>query len=341
MKTHFAGLDIGGSTIKCMLVDAAGQADGPIIEVKSHVKDGYRKTFAQAREAMARLAENAGITVDGIAAIGLDVPAPCSNGVVWGKANLGEDWVGTDIRGEFSRETGKPVFMTNDCNAAAFGEWMYRPEHDGGLLYVAPGTGLGGGLVLPGGILYEGNTGLALEVGDLSVPRFEDGELPIDGRGRSGCMEAWVSLMALRRQLGKALARPENASHPLAQSPAPIEEKAFKLRDFAEQGDALALSIFALQANVLGHGLGDLASILDPGLIAIGGGLSETGFRDWFIGEVRKGFAERAMAPYQRCPIPPHQPTTLIEWATGGDGAAAYGSARKAMQLVADQRPGL
>jgi glucokinase len=246
--------------------------------------------------------------------------------VVWGKANLGDDWVGTDIRGEYSKETGKPVFMTNDCNAAAFGEWMYRPEHNGGLLYVAPGTGLGGGLVLPGGILYEGNTGLALEVGDLSVPRFEDGELPVDGRGRAGCMEAWVSLMALRRQLGKALAKPENANHELALSDAPIEEKAFKLRDFAEH---------ALQANVLGHGLGDLASILDPGLITIGGGLSETGFRDWFIDEVRKGFAERAMAPYQKCPLPPHEPTTRIEWAIGGDGAAAYGSARKAMQLVA------
>jgi glucokinase len=341
MKTHFAGLDIGGSTIKCMLVDAAGEPDGPIIEVKSHVKEGYRRTFSQAREAMAQLAANAGIPVEEIAAVGLDVPAPCSNGVVWGKANLGDDWVGTDIRGEFSKEIGgKPVFMTNDCNAAAFGEWMYRPEHNGGLLYVAPGTGLGGGLVLPGGVLYEGNSGLALEVGDLSVPRFEDGDLPIDGRGRKGCMEAWVSLMALRRQLGKALARSENAHHPLAQSPAPIEEKAFKLRDYAEQGDTLALSIFALQANVLGHGLGDLASILDPGLIAIGGGLSETGFRDWFIGEVRKGFAERAMAPYQKCPISPHQPTTLIEWAIGGDGAAAYGSARKAMQLVVDQRHG-
>jgi len=224
--------------------------------------------------------------------------------------------------------------MTNDCNAAAFGEWMYRPEHSGGLLYVAPGTGLGGGLVLPGGLLYEGTNGLALEVGDLSVPRFEDGELPVDGRGRKGCLEGWVSLMALRRQLGKALARPENAEHPLAKSDAPIEEKAFQVRDYAEKGDALALSIFALQANVLGHGLGDLASILDPGLIAIGGGLSETGFRDWFIDEVRKGFAERAMAPYQKCPLPPHDPTTRIEWAIGGDGAAAYGSARKAMQLV-------
>jgi predicted NBD/HSP70 family sugar kinase len=144
--------------------------------------------------------------------------------------------------------------------------------------------------------------------------------------------------MALRRQLGKALTKPENAQHPLALSNTPIEEKAFKLRDFAEHGDELALSIFALQANVLGHGLGDLASILDPGLIAIGGGLSETGFRDWFIGEVRKGFAERAMLPYQRCPLPPHEPTTRIEWAIGGDGAAAYGSARKAMQLIAGDR---
>lgn len=336
MKTHFAGLDIGGSTIKCMLVDAAGEAAGPIVEVRSHVKDGYRRTFGQLREAMAMLAANAGIAVDEIAAVGLDVPAPCSNGVVWGKANLAEDWVGTDIRGEFSKEIGRPVFMTNDCNAAAFGEWMYRPDHGGGLLYVAPGTGLGGGLVLPGGLLYEGSNGLALEVGDLSVPRFEDGELPVDGRGRIGCLEGWVSLMALRRQLAKALARPENATHPLATSPAPIEEKAFQVRDYAEKGDALALSIFALQANVLGHGLGDLASILDPGLVAIGGGLSETGFRDWFLDEVRKGFAERAMAPYQKCPLPPHQPTTRIEWAIGGDGAAAYGSARKAMQLILD-----
>lgn len=336
MKNYFAGLDIGGTTIKCILVDACGDAAGDLIEVRSHVKDGYKRTFGQLREAMSELAKQTGISPDDIAAVGLDVPAPCSNGVVWGKANLGEDWVGTDIRDEFSKEIGKPVFMTNDCNAAAYGEWMYRPGHEGGLLYVAPGTGLGGGMVMPGGLLYEGNTGLALEVGDLSVPRFENGELPVDGRGRAGCMEAWVSLMALRRQLTNALAKTEYASHPLATSDAPIEEKAFQVRDYAENGDQLAREIFALQANVLGQGLADLASILDPGLITIGGGLAETGFRDWFIDEVRKGFTERAMLPYQRSPLPPHTPTTVIEWAIGGDGAAAYGSARKAVELVAD-----
>ena len=334
MKNYFAGLDIGGTTIKCMLVDGDGELVGDLIEVRSHVKEGYQKTFEQAREAMSALAEQAGVTVEDIEAVGLDVPAPCSNGVVWGKANLGEDWVGTDIRGEFSKLIGKPVFMTNDCNAAAFGEWMYRPDHHGGLLYVAPGTGLGGGMVMSGGLLYEGNSGLALEVGDLSVPRFENGELPVDGRDRKGCMEGWVSLVALRRQLAGALAKPEYSGHPLAESDAPIEEKAFKVRDYAEKGDDLALEIFALQANVLGHGLADLASILDPGLITIGGGLAETGFRDWFLDEVKKGFAERAMLPYQRSPLPPHEATTVIEWAIGGDAAAAYGSARKAVELV-------
>lgn len=334
MSQYFAGLDIGGSTIKCMLVDDEGKQVGEIVEVKSHVKDGYQATFKQMTAAMDQLVRAAGVSVNDIAAIGVDVPAPSSNGVVWGKANLGDDWVGTDIRGEFSKLVGKPVFMTNDCNAAAFGEWMYRPDHHGGLLYVAPGTGLGGGMVLPGGHLFEGTNGLAMEAGDLSVPRTEDGEWPVDGRGRKACMEAWVSLVALRRQLAKALSKPEYADHPLNKLDAPIEEKAFKVRDFAEQGDKLALEIFALQANVLGQGLADLASILDPGLIAIGGGLSETGFKDWFIEEVRKGFHERAMKPYIQSPLPPHEPTTVIEWAIGGDAAAAFGSARKAMDLV-------
>ena len=335
MSQYFAGLDIGGSTIKCMLVNGEGKQVGDIVEVKSHVKNGYEATFKQMTGAMDQLVHAVDVTVNDIQAVGVDVPAPSSNGVVWGKANLGEDWVGTDIRGKFSKLIGKPVFMTNDCNAAAYGEWMFRPDHHGGLLYVAPGTGLGGGMVMPGGHLFEGTNGLAMEAGDLSVPRTdEDGEWPIDGRGRKACMEAWVSLVALRRQLAKALEKPEYADHPLNQLDAPIEEKAFKVRDYAEDGDKLALEIFALQANVLGHGLADLASILDPGLIAIGGGLSETGFKDWFIGEVRKGFAERAMKPYQNSPLPPHDPTTVIEWAIGGDAAAAYGSARKAMDLV-------
>lgn len=76
----------------------------------------------------------------------------------------------------------------------------------------------------------------------------------------------------------------------------------FQVRDFAEDGDKFAGEIMELQKNDLGHGFGDRASILGPGLITIGEGFAETGFRDWFIGAVWSGFAEGTMLPYQRCP---------------------------------------
>ncbi len=334
-SSHYcAGLDIGGTTVKSMLVDADGQPAGKMEEVRSHVKDGYHKTFGQLKESLKLLCGQMGVGLDTIAGVGLDVPAPCSKGVIWGQSNLSADWVGTNICEELSQEIGKPVWMTNDGNAAAFGEWLLRPQREDGLLFVAPGTGLGGGLVLPGGYLYEGANGLAMEIGDVSVPFLEDGILPKDGKGREGSLEAWVSLIAIRRQLEKKLAEDKHENHPLALEDSTIEEKAFQLRNYAEKGDSLALEIFQKQAHVLGYALGDQASELDPGLIVIGGGLAEAGFRDWYLEAVREGFNRRAATFYQHSPIPPHAPTTTFEWAIGGDSSAAYGVARKALELA-------
>lgn len=329
-KSYCAGLDIGGTTIKAMLVDAQGEQVGDLVEVRSHVDKGYTATFEQLHEALNQLLAGAKASLDEVAAIGLDVPAPCSNGVIWGKANLSPDWVGVNIRDEFAKSANKPVFMTNDGNAAAYGEFLMRPGLKSGLLFVAPGTGLGGGLVLPGGYLYEGANGLAMEIGAIAVPFREGSKMPTDANGREGCLEAWVSLVAIRRQLEAKLQAKRYANHPLNQENTPIKEKAFKLRDFAEKGDGLALEIFRKQAQVLGYALGDQCSELDPGLIVIGGGLAETTFKDWYLQEVRRGFQRRASPFYQQSPIPPHEVTTRFEWAIGGDAAAAFGAARKA-----------
>ncbi|MFT5189045.1 MAG: glucokinase [Verrucomicrobiales bacterium] len=334
-KGYSAGLDIGGTTIKAMLVDSAGDQVGELVEVQSRVDEGYTKTFGQLKEALGAILKGGGLGMDDLAVIGLDVPAPCSNGVIWGKANLSPDWVGTNIREAFSAMIGKPVFMTNDGNAAAFGEFLMRPNLKSGLLFVAPGTGLAGGLVLPGGYMYEGANGLAMEIGAIAVPFREGSKLPEDANGREGSLEAWVSLIAIRRQLEAKLKSKRYQSHPLNQGNLTIKEKAFKLRDFAEEGDGLALEIFRKQAQVLGFALGDQCSELDPGMIVIGGGLAETKFRDWYLQEVRRGFQRRASPFYQQSPIPPHEPTTRFEWAIGGDAAAAFGVARKAMLELA------
>ena len=122
--------------------------------------------------------------------------------------------------------------------------------------------------------------------------------------------------------------------HPLAKADCPIEEKAFQLRDYAEKGDHLAVEIFQHQANILGYGLADMTSLLDPGLIVIGGGLAETSFRDWYMDAIEEGFNNRAAPFYKESPLPPHEETTKFEWAIGGDASAAYGVAQKALQSV-------
>ncbi len=333
-SAFFAGLDVGGTTIKSILVDDRGEPAGEMVEVRSLVKDGYEATFGQLELAMRELAAGAGVEVSSIRGIGLDVPAPSSDGVIWGKANLAEDWVGRDIRDRFSARIGVPVYMTNDGNAAALGEYAMRRKHIGGLLFVAPGTGLGGGLVLPGGRAYEGANGLALEVGHITVPFHEDdGELPRCSCGLVGCAEAWVSLVALRRRLGFELAKEEWSEHPLTLSEASIEEKAFQLRDYASTGDPLATKIFEQQGMILGYALADLVRVFDPGLVVIGGGLAEASFRDKYLDWVLEGFDSRAWPVYRRSPLDADKLTTRFEWATGGDSAAALGMAFTAREM--------
>lgn len=332
-STHyFAGLDIGGTTIKAVLIGSSGDRIGEMEEVRSMVDYGFRRTFSQLEEALRRVCRQGGIEMKQLSGIGLDVPSPCCDGVVWGKANLAADWVGRNIRDGFSERLQRPVFMTNDGSAAAYGEYVLRDRNGKGLLYVAPGTGLAGGLILPSGHIYEGANGLAMEIGHISVPFREKGKLPMCTCGRPGCVEAWVSLMAIRRQLEAKLATKQYAAHPLNQEDTTIAERAFRLRDFADRGDQLALEIFEKQARILGYALADQASELDPGLVVIGGGLAETGFRDLYLEKLVEGFEERASPFYQRNPLIPEEKTTHFEWAIGGDSAAAFGVARKAME---------
>ncbi|MEM8485013.1 MAG: ROK family protein [Bacteroidota bacterium] len=333
-ERYFAGLDIGGTTIKSVLVNTNGEQASEIIEVRSHVADGYEATFAQLEEALRLLAASANTTREAIEAAGIDVPAANSDGVIWGKANLAQDWVGMNIQEAFSARANLPVFMTNDGNAAALGEYMVRRKHLGSLLYVAPGTGLAGGLVLPGGKIYEGANGLALEAGHISAPFLEeDGSLPDCSCGWKGCVEAWVSLVALRRRISIELAKAEWQNHPLNDPAIPTEEKAFQLRDYAEQKDPMAVKIFKQQGFIFGYAIADLVRVFDPGLVVVGGGLAESSFRDQFMVWIMEGFEDRAWPIYRKSPIEADKFTTHFEWAQGGDSAGALGMGFAALEI--------
>ena len=170
----------------------------------------------------------------------------------------------------------------------------------------------------------------------MSVPfREEDGRLPPCSCGKRGCLEAWVSLVALWRRLGQELAKKKWADHPLHAAGHSIEQQAFQLRDYADQEDPLALEIFRQQGFILGYGLADLVRLFDPGLVVIGGGLAETNFRDRFMDWVLEGFDDRIWPVYRHNPLDPRQITTHFEWARSGDSAAALGMAFMAQTLNA------
>ena len=97
---------------------------------------------------------------------------------------------------------------------------------------------------------------------------------PTCGCGRNwGCVEAYTTISGLPHLLAEKLKK--FPDHELAKSSAPTREKVLSLRSRAQKGDALALEIFDFQARALGYHVANLVTLLDPGIVVIGGGLMD------------------------------------------------------------------
>ena len=164
--------------------------------------------------------------------------------------------------------------MENDANAAAWAEYRFGAGRGARvLLMVTIGTGIGGGLVVDGAV-FHGGFGVAIEPGHLRV-------VP-GGRqcacGLLGCWEAYASgttLTVRAREL--AVEVPADASVLLELAggePAAIDGALVSLA--ADRGDVAARRSFAELGTWIGEGLASLASVLDPDVVVIGGGVSES-----------------------------------------------------------------
>ena len=165
--------------------------------------------------------------------------------------------------------------MDNDANAAALGEALFgagRGHHD--LLYVNVGTGIGAGLIF-NGRLHHGRHGLAGEIGHVTV--VPGG--PECACGKRGCLEAFASGRSLgRRGREAAAADPQGGARLVALAGGQVEAiQGPHVIQAAAAGDPLAARLVEDTAGYLGLALGNAANLLDPGLIVLGGGLSEAG----------------------------------------------------------------
>jgi glucokinase len=303
------GIDVGGTKIAGGVVDE----DGTVVEnlrVESPATDVEAIEDAIAG-LVAELASRHDITAVGVGAAGY---VDRSRATILFAPNLA--WRDVDLKAELEERVEVPVVIENDANAAAWGEFRFGAGHDvDDLLLVTLGTGVGGGLVVDGQ-LYRGGFGVAAEIGHL---RLVPGGVRC-GCGKRGCLEQYASGSALVRDVRELAAGQSTGSDSLLERAGGRVDAIDgpMITQAAREGDDFARGRLASVGSWLGQGIASLAAVLDPTVVAIGGGLSEAD--EMVLGPARETFA-------RSLPGGDHRPLAEIRKATLGNDAGLVGAA--------------
>ena len=282
MKYCF-GVDIGGTTLKIGLF----KTDGELVdkwEIKTRTENKGEAILPDIAESLKKKMEEKGIEASQMSGIGIGVPAPVDdNGVVQNTANLG--WGYKEVNREMEELTGLKVAAGNDANVAALGEmWLGAGKGQKNMIMVTLGTGVGGGVIVNGHPL-GGAHGAGGEIGHLCV-NYEETEHC--GCGKTGCLEQYASATGIARLAKKRLAADDAASSLRDKK----EISAKTVFDALKDGDKVAEEIVEEFGVYLGHAMANLAAVVDPSVIVIGGGVSKAG--EILLDYVEKNFQEKA-----------------------------------------------
>jgi len=201
-------------------------------------------------------------------------------------------WDGVDIRSWFRSRFEAPIWVDNEVNLMAYGEWSRGEPRDGrDLLYVKVSTGIGSGLVT-GSRLHRGASGAA---GDIGHVRVTDDPAAVCRCGKTGCLEAVAGGWALVRQL--TVAAEAGQSDFLAGR---LNERGRLMPEdigaAAEAGDRVTLEAVQRAATQVGRSVAGIVNFANPSTLVLGGGVLRMGdvFFDVFRDQVLDGTIELA-----------------------------------------------
>jgi glucokinase len=264
------GIDIGGTTTKFALVDAAGDIHN------MNTIDTNRKTVSKAYiislvEETEKLVEDAIAAGTPLRGIGISVAGfvdPDHTKMVF-NPNIPalEDY---PLTPEFEQHFDLPVSLEVDSNSATLGEYQFGAGRGSNrFMCLTIGTGVGGGMTIDGRILR-----FAYEcMGDMGHVIVEPGG-PACNVGCRGCAEAMVSAPAIVRRAEQGLSdQLDSVLLKLRNEIGKLDAK--NIIEAAKQGDLYAESILEETGRWLGFAMASLAPIFLPDCIAIAGGVSE------------------------------------------------------------------
>lgn len=257
-----AAVDIGGTHIRVAMYEP--DSTTPIFHhrTRSHANEpGVFDRLVQAIESIWQK--------DQVKAIGIASPGPLDphTGTILATPNIPQ-WNNFPLAPNLSKHFGVPVYLDNDANMAALGEWQYgagKGHHD--LVYITISTGIGGG-VISSDRLLQGFHGMGAELGHMII----DPNGPPCGCGYYGHAESFSSGTAIARYVNEQIRSGKKST-----LRAHRDLSAAQVAEAAREGDSLAISAFERAGHYLGIAMANYLAIFDPSILIFGGGVSQVG----------------------------------------------------------------
>jgi fructokinase len=265
------GVDLGGTKIEIIALDAAGR------EVLRRRVPTPHEDYAAIIEAVATLTEEAERALrlaPRTVSVGVGTPGSLSRATGLLRGSNSVCLNGKPIVHDLAARLGRPVRVSNDANCFALSEATDGAGAGADIVFgVILGTGVGSGVVVHGRVL-DGINGIAGEWGHNPLPWPRDDERP--GRpcfcGQHGCIETFLS--------GPGFERDHSPDRALASS---------EIVARAAAGDAACRASLDRYVGRLARALAHVVNIVDPDVIVLGGGMSNV---DALYDEVPKRWGE-------------------------------------------------
>jgi glucokinase len=325
--TWAIGVDVGGTKVVAGLVDAHGAVVAQRRD--EHARPGdYAAVLDRITAFIDELVDEADARGQAVCeGVGVAIAAflTADRTRIREAVNLG--WPETSSADDLRARLGRAVVIENDADAAAWGEYRFGAGAGAAcMVMVTLGTGVGGGLVTAGR-LHRGGTGLAMEIGHLQV---EPAGRPCPC-GAHGCLEQYASGTALGRAGREGAARDPDGAAVLARL-AVQEGSAITgalVARAAAAGDPVALAACEEVGRWLGLGLAQVAAVVDPSVVVVGGGAGTA--HPVLLEAAREAFGANVGVPRVR-------PEVAFRVARLGNAAGLVGAADRARAQEGEAR---
>ncbi|MBT2721140.1 ROK family glucokinase [Bacillus sp. ISL-46] len=317
------GIDLGGTTVKFAILTEEGEIQQKW-SIETDIQNEGKNIVPNIIESINHRLNLYGLSADEFLGIGMGSPGTVDRerGTVIGAYNL--NWSTLQpVRNQIEEGTGISFYINNDANVAALGErWKGAGEDGADVVFVTLGTGVGGGIIADGNLIH-GKVGAAGEIGHIIVePNGYQCTC-----GNEGCLETVASatgVVRLARDMSERFSGESELKWLIDDGQEVTAKTVF---DQAKRGDKLAAIVVDKFYYYLGLACGNIANILNPETIVIGGGVSAAG--DMLLKGVEEYFHKFA--------FPTVRTSTKLKLAQLGNDAGVIGAAslvKKSINLL-------